>query len=205
MITFDTMKEILNKISDDLIGREEELCKLDAIAGDGDHGTTVRKAFTNIKEYIVRDNPADISSLFMTAAMAVSEAMGGAIGPIFSSIFMGLGMNTMGKTELGTSDIATMFRAGLDSVQQIGGAKVGDKTLVDALSPMVDALEANTDKSEKEAMTIAAEKALEGAQGTKDLVSKKGRSHFLGENSVGYVDAGSMTMAYFAKSFADNL
>ena len=202
-INLEKAKEILVAISDNLIGREMELCKLDSFVGDGDHGTTVSKAFKNIKKTVIETKSDNISDLFMASAEAVAEVMGGAIGPIFSSILFGMSYSTKGKMELDTTDIADMFMTALEKVQAVGGAQVGDKTLVDSLYPATLALKENSDLGLKEAMSIAAEKAYTGAQGTKNLVAKKGRAHFLGEDSLNYVDAGSMTMYYFVQTFAD--
>ena len=204
MLNTVQIREIMLSVCDDLINREHELCEYDAVVGDGDHGTTVKKAFSSVRSALDSECK-DVGDIFIKSAMAVSETMGGAIGPIFGSIFMGLGFAAKGKDSVGTEDICGMFSGALDKVQAIGGAQVGDKTLVDALSPAVDALKNSLDLSEKEAMIKACEAAYVGAQSTKDLVSKKGRSHNLGENSKGYIDAGSMTMYYFIKAFAENI
>ena len=205
MITLDEMKNIMLNICDDLVLREDELCNLDSFVGDGDHGTTVKKAFTNIKKKLETNENKDLGEMFMSCATAISEVMGGAIGPIFSSIFWGMSSDSVGKTLLETKDIYSMLNSGLEKVMYIGGAKPGDKTLVDSMYAAVKTLERSLDLSEKEALRNAAKSAYEGAQNTKDLVSQKGRSHFLNEASKGYVDAGSMTMYYFIKTFADSV
>ena len=205
MINAENLKKIIINICDDLTGREEELCKLDSFVGDGDHGTTVKKAFTNIKDEISTAQVDSISDLFMLCATAVSKVTGGAIGPILASLFWGMSSSSEGKSQLGTSDLYDIFNGALKKVQLIGEAKVGDKTLVDSLSPAVDSLRESLDLSAKEAMKIAAEKAYEGALGTENIISKQGRSRFLNERSKGYIDAGSMSMYYFIKRFSDSL
>ncbi len=203
MIDNAKMLGIMKGICEDLVGREQELCKLDAVVGDGDHGTTVKKAFSSILEAYKVEPPNNIGDIFIKASMAMSNTMGGAIGPIFGSMLMGMGLASRGLNEVDTNNIADMFEGALNKVQMVGGAQVGDKTLVDALYPAVMVLNDNRTSTEKEALILAADAAYKGAQGTKNLVSKKGRSHNLGENSKGYVDAGSMTMYYFIRKFAD--
>lgn len=188
------------EISDDLIARESELCQLDSIVGDGDHGVTVKRGFLAIREKVADQQFNSIQQLMMTCAMELMNTLGGAIGPIFASIFMGMAKSTAGKETLETADVADMFEAGLQKVMATGGAKVGDRTLVDTLAPAVDALKAHQDKSIKEALGAAADAGYAGAQSTKDMVAQKGRAKFLGESSKGYVDAGSMTMYYFLRA-----
>jgi dihydroxyacetone kinase phosphoprotein-dependent L subunit len=205
MISTEKMKQALLATAQDLIQREVELCKLDSFVGDGDHGATVRKAFTNIRNSIEKQTFKDIESLFRTSSMALAEDMGGAIGPIFASILFGLSAGAKEKQEVGSADLAVMFATALEKVQNVGGAQVGDKTLVDALAPAAKTLNDSQHLSEEKALKAAAESALEGARSTARIMARKGRSQYLGEHSKGYVDAGSMTMYYFINGLADSL
>jgi dihydroxyacetone kinase-like protein len=190
---------------DDLVTREQELCDYDSGVGDGDHGVTIRKGFTAVKEVVEREKPEGVQALCMCCAMAFSNTSGGAIGPVLSAFFLGM-MNASPKGDpFGTPEIAVFFEAGLKQVKAIGGAEMGDKTLVDALEPAVEALKAESKKEPKTAMTAAAEAAREGARSTIDMVSRKGRSKNLGERSRGHIDAGSMSMYYFLRAFAEGL
>lgn len=204
-MNYSEFKNTLLACADDLIEREQELSQLDSYVGDGDHGVTIRKAYMNIRKSVEDENPADISGILMSGAMALANTAGGAIGPILSTFYMGMSISVMGKDELGVSDLAEMFAAGLASIQDMGGAKPGDRTMVDALYPAVEALKNTTATDVKTAMTEAADKAYEGAQATAGMVAKLGRAKNLGERSLGYVDAGSMSTYYFFRAFADNL
>jgi dihydroxyacetone kinase phosphoprotein-dependent L subunit len=203
MTQYDFQRALLYA-ADDLIAREKELSKLDSMVGDGDHGITIRKGFNAIKEMINREKPASINSLLMNCGMTVSETSGGAIGPILSAFFLGM-TKAAPEGDFFSEELSSLFEAGLAQVRAVGGAAPGDKTLVDVLTPVVDALKTNTALEPKSAMKIAVKAAWEGAQSTRDMVSRKGRSKNLGERSKGYVDAGSMSMYYFFRAFTEGL
>jgi dihydroxyacetone kinase-like protein len=204
MIYTEFLKALLYACND-LVTREQELCDYDSGVGDGDHGVTIRKGFTAVKEAIEREKPEGIQALCMSCAMAFSNTSGGAIGPVLSALFLGM-MNAAPKEgPFSTPELAALFEAGLKQVKIIGGAEVGDKTLVDALEPAVKTLRTESEKEPKAAMTAAAEAAYKGAQSTIDMVSRKGRSKNLGERSRGHIDAGSMSMYYFFRAFAEGL
>jgi dihydroxyacetone kinase len=128
--------------------------------------------------------------------------MGGASGPIFGSIFIAMANEADKKDSIGLDDLSSMFSAALDKVKAIGGAEAGDKTLVDSLIPAVDSLKDSASKklTLKQAIGLAGSSALEGAQSTKEMIAKKGRSRYLGERSLGYQDAGATTMYLIIKS-----
>ena len=112
--------------------------------------------------------------------------------------------DSKGKEELGVKDLADMFANGLARVQDLGGAKPGDCTMVDTLLPFVESLKnAGTDDL-KEALQQAAQKGFEGSESTRDMIPKLGRAKNLAERAIGYIDAGSRSMYYFLKGFADN-
>lgn len=201
-MNFEQVKKGLLAAADKLCESEEELCRLDSHVGDGDHGTTIRKAFEKLKADVETNKPADFSSLFMTSAMSMMDTAGGAIGPILSSMFMGFAQSTAGKSDLGVADLADMFETGMRSVQDMGGAKPGDRTLLDALYPAVEALKAADTQDCYEALTKAGEAAAQGAAATANMIATKGRAKNLGEKSLGYVDAGATSMSYFINAFA---
>ncbi len=202
MLGLAKMQEIILSVADDLISREEELCLLDSYVGDGDHGVTIKRGFQSVKAAVSSQQFDSFQSLFMGCALELMNTLGGAIGPIFSSVFMGFAQGTANVEEIGTQDLARMFQLALDCVKQTGGAKEGDRTLVDALSPAARVLQEQSGLEIHEALSAAAGAAYEGALSTKDMVAKMGRARFLGEKSKGYVDAGAMTMYYFIHDMA---
>lgn len=204
-MNFEQVKAALLAAAADLIGREEELSKLDAYVGDGDHGVTIRKAFQQLTQDVEASNPQDFGSLFMTAAMAMMNTAGGAIGPILSSMFLGFSTKVMGKESLIVSDLADMFEGGMLSVQEMGGAKPGERTMLDALYPAVQALKNTASEDVGTALNEAAVAAAEGAKNTANMIAVRGRAKNLAERSLGYVDAGATSMSYFFRAFADSM
>jgi phosphoenolpyruvate---glycerone phosphotransferase subunit DhaL len=190
----------------DLIQREEELSRLDAYVGDGDHGVTIRIGFTKVIKSLESEEAKNPFDVLFIAATALADVMGGAIGPILASFYLGMGTSVQGKDNLNLKDLADMFASGLSSLQDLGGAKPGDRTLVDALAPYVKVLqEAPAGTSLKAAMMQAAEAARAGTQATSKMIAKLGRARNLGEKSLGYVDAGATSMSYFLTAFANQV
>jgi len=192
--------------ANDLIGREEELCKLDSFIGDGDHGMSIKKGFGNVIKTIDAESATNFSDFLSDVAMAFSETAGGAIGPIMASFFLGMSQAvTQDQADLGINDLAAALKSGTQRVQALGGAQVGDCTMVDALVPAYNALEQNADANWQDALEAMVQAAHEGALSTKDLPAKKGRARYLNEKSIGYIDAGSMSMYYFLSAFSASL
>ena len=190
--------------ADAVIEKELELCELDSFVGDGDHGITVRKGYQKVENSINEKDPDNMSDLMLSAGMGLADTAGGAIGPILASMFLGFADSLKGKDEIGVSDLADMFEAGLARVQDLGGAQPGDCTMVDTLVPFVESLKNAETDDVYEALQTAAEKAYEGSESTRDMVPKLGRAKNLAERAIGYIDAGSRSMYYFLKGFADN-
>lgn len=190
--------------ADNVIEKELELCELDSFVGDGDHGITVRKGYQKVENSINEQDPDTLSGLMLSAGMGLADTAGGAIGPILASMFLGFADSLKGKDEIGVSDLADMFEAGLARVQDLGGAQPGDCTMVDTLVPFVESLKNAETDDVKEALQAAAGKAFEGSESTRDMIPKLGRAKNLAERAIGYIDAGSRSMYYFLKGFADN-
>ena len=203
-MVLEDLKRAVFAGADMIIERETELCSLDAFVGDGDHGVTVRKGYQKVKSSIEEDDPKTMGDLMMSAGMGLADTAGGAIGPILASMFLGFASAITGKDELGVKDLADMFAAGLKRVQDLGGAQPGDCTMVDTLYPFVESLKNATTDDVKEALEAAAEKGFEGSEATKDMIPKLGRARNLAERAIGYIDAGSRSMYYYLKGFADN-
>lgn len=204
-IKFNELKKAIIAACDDIIGRELELSQLDSFVGDGDHGVTVRKGYQKVKNAILEEDPKTMGSLLFEGGMALADTAGGAIGPILASMFIGFSTSVGEKEELSVCDLADMFESGLNSVQDLGGAKVGDCTMVDTLYPFVESLKNTQETDIITALQAACEKGFEGSESTKNMVAKLGRARNLAEKSLGYIDAGSRSMYYFLKAFSDNL
>jgi dihydroxyacetone kinase-like protein len=197
-------KRIMQNINETIQDNRIVLSKLDSIIGDGDHGVTMAKGLEAAMEKLKDDKPANISLLLKTAGNAITMTIGGVAGPIFGTFFSEMGRVVDASKEfVDLKDLAVMFRASLEKIMRLGGAKPGDKTMVDALEPAVKDIEisstsANDIKASMESMAKAAKK---GAESTKDMVSLKGKSSYSGERSLGYEDAGANTVYFILKAF----
>lgn len=190
----------LRAVCMDLISRKEELCRLDSYVGDGDHGISIHKGFSRILTAL--ETPAGtLEGIFTQCSDAILDSMGGAIGPIFASVFIGFAMASRGKELLSAEDWRRNFEKALEVVENTGEAKPGDRTLVDTLASVVEAF---GDGAVPEQLWANAEKrAHEGAESTKNMLAKRGRASYLGDKSLGHVDAGAMSMYYFIRQIAE--
>ena len=174
----------------DLVERQAiRLTELDTAIGDGDHGTNMLRGFSAVRRKLEVTVTGDLGSLFRLVGMTLISAVGGASGPLYGGFFLEMAKVTAGKACLGKDEISAALAAGLNDIKRRGKAEVGDKTMVDSLSPAVAALE-----SVKElcaAFRAAADAAKTGAEATIPLQARKGRASYLGERSIGHQDPGA--------------
>jgi len=204
-LTLASFVKMEEEICDTVISQQEYLCKLDSYVGDGDHGVTAARGFRAVREMLHTQEHKTIAQVLSRSAELLMQTMGGAIGPIFGSIFSGMADVAEGKNVLACSDICAMLRRGLDQAQLTGGAKEGDRTLIDALSPAVRQLEQDVQKGETlpAALKNASQAADQGVENTKQMTARKGRAKFLGEKSKGYQDAGATTLSIVLRAMVD--
>ncbi|MFI3256817.1 MAG: dihydroxyacetone kinase subunit DhaL [Spirochaetales bacterium] len=200
-------KKAMQNCATQVAENQDLLCKLDSYVGDGDHGRTVARGFIAVSEYLKDAQENTVSDMTAVIAHILGKELGGAIGPIFQSIFSGFSAGSVGCEELTTQVLGDMFKKGLEEVKFIGEAKVGDKTLVDSLEPASISLQESAMQGLDvfEALKKASSAAKEGCEGTVDLVAKKGRAKFLGEKSKGYQDAGATTMYIIINAISQSL
>ncbi len=182
------------------------LSEIDGAIGDGDHGINMAKGFGLIREKI-DEQPNDLATLFRYVGMTLVTDIGGAMGPIYGTLFMKMGKAVEGKKNLDGCDVLHMLTEALAGVKKRGGAEAGDKTLVDTLSKAEEgyreALESGKDFDAS--LDVLIESARKGMESTKELVAKKGRSSRLGERSRGVIDAGAASCYIILKTIARHL
>jgi dihydroxyacetone kinase-like protein len=169
------------------------LTELDSAIGDADHGINMDRGFTAVKAELDKVAGQEPGTVLKAVAMTLIRSVGGASGPLYGTFFLRASTACTGKVELVASDVVEMFEAGVTGVRQRGKAELNDKTMVDALSPALEAMQqaqaANADITEMlRRATLAAE---EGMKNTIPLQAKKGRASYLGERSVGHQDPGA--------------
>jgi dihydroxyacetone kinase-like protein len=202
-IGIEDMGRMIRAAADKIRANRDDLSKLDSAIGDGDHGMTIARAMGIAEKVIEESDKKEFKGLLKEVGWGVMGVDGGATGPLLGSFLMGLGN---GIDELETIDcptLAVMFEAGLAGVRRQSKAQVGDKTLMDALLPAVDAIRqaADAEKSITEALQAAAEAAQKGAISTKDFRAKFGRAKNLGERTIGCQDPGATSMALIFQGF----
>jgi|SRR5581483_1767652 dihydroxyacetone kinase-like protein len=181
------------------------LTQLDSDIGDGDHGANMNRGMQAVLSALPGVADKDIGSIFKTVGMKLVSTVGGASGPLYGTMFMQMGAATAGKMELTLDDWVTALQAGCEGVIMRGKAQLGDKTMVDALVPSLNALKAKRDNSTSlaEALQAAAEAARQGMEATIPLVARKGRASYLGERSANHQDPGATSSYYLMKTAAE--
>ena len=180
---------------------KEELVRLDTAIGDSDHGTNLDRGMRKAVEKLDTVGEGDIGADLKAVGMALVSSVGGAAGPLYGTLFMQMGAASVGREELDTEGWATAVSAGVDGVKARGKADAGDKTMLDALLPAVDAL--NQGGSLEEALPRAADAAEEGMKATIPLEARKGRASYLGPRSVGHQDPGATSSYLLMRSAAE--
>jgi len=178
---------------------EEELGRLDAAAGDGDHGATMVRGL-RAANAVVAQMSDGAGRLLIEAGAAFSDASGGASGALIGALLSTVG-RTLDDGPFDTPTVTKALQAGLTMVQRLGKAQPGDKTLVDALQPFVSALAAQpADQPLLAAWRAALPAAQAGAAATREMVARRGRSAKLGERSLGHPDPGAVSLTYLLQA-----
>ena len=168
------------------------LTELDTAIGDGDHGENMMRGFKAVEKKLEADpSPADLAGLFKLVGMALLSSVGGAAGPLYGGFFLALSKACAGKQALGKGELGQVLAEGLADIQRRGKAQLGDKTMVDALVPALDAFRSSPDGDVALALKAAAEQARESAVATSPLQARKGRASYLAERSIGHQDPGA--------------
>ena len=180
---------------------EQELTEIDSKFGDADHGLTMTKIAGAISG-AVAESDGGIQSMLDDAAMAVMVLKGGSAVPVWNTWLEGMQENAPAGDEIDTAGLQAIFARALEALNEMSGAQVGDKTMMDALIPASEAIAAYTGNDEQELFAAAAEAATRGAEASKQFVSKFGRAKSYGTQTIGTPDAGATSMAYFFRGLA---
>lgn len=204
-IVRDDALEWIKACADVLAENRDYLTQLDAAIGDADHGANMDRGFKAVMNKMPEYSDKDIGTIFKTVGMTLISTVGGAGGPLYGTFFLQAGMKTAGKMELNLADWCVALEAALNGVVMRGKAELGDKTMVDALTPAVNtlkkAVEDNTTMTK--ALQQSAEAARQGMEATIPLVARKGRASYLGERSAGHQDPGATSSYLLIKAAAD--
>ncbi|MGO2305134.1 MAG: dihydroxyacetone kinase subunit DhaL [Providencia sp.] len=199
-----------NKITLDLVNiilaNREYLSEIDGAIGDGDHGINMAKGF-NLCAKAIEGRTISLSEGFEEISDALMEGIGGSMGPLYGSFFMGMSDSIADKACLTQQDFFSMLNNGLIELQDISSANVGDKCLMDTLIPAINAFEASmlAGNDFKQSLNSMQTAAIAGRDSTLDLVAKIGRASRLGERSRGVLDAGATSCCLLLCQLADSV
>ena len=181
------------------------LTELDSAIGDADHGANMDRGFKKVMEKLPTMTDKDIGNIMKTTGMTLISSVGGASGPLYGTFFMRSGMATASKEELSDDDLYKMLKAGVDGIVQRGRAQLEDKTMFDAWSPALEAMQnAIADGQDVVGVLETAVSAAEqGMKATIPLQAKKGRASYLGERSIGHQDPGATSSYLMLNALLD--
>jgi phosphoenolpyruvate---glycerone phosphotransferase subunit DhaL len=184
---------------------KQYLSDIDGLIGDGDHGVNMNKGFT-LCEKELEVKPGDMSHGFNTLSKILMTKIGGSMGPLYGIFFRSLAKESEGVNDISAAIVRSMFNETITKLSAISTAKQGDKTLMDALIPAVDALNTSLDNNNEliEALANMKAAAEKGRDSTYDMIARLGRSARLGERSKGVLDAGATSCALIVGAFSDS-
>lgn len=205
MLTAENTKNMLLNIADIFIEKEDELSKYDAVIGDGDHGITMARGAKAAKIKLMELEDGSCRDYFKTYGRTLVSTLGGAMGPLFGSIFLEISKTCKGKETIGVEEFSVGLKNAELKIMELGGAKVGDKTMLESIHPTVIALEsANASNMDLvEAFKVATAAAKKGVEDTIPMKAKRGRARYLQEKSIGHQDAGATSFYYLVKVISE--
>lgn len=194
----------LRRSADVLREQRVYLSDLDSAIGDADHGINMDRGFTAVMDKLPGVAEADVGTILKTVGTTLVSTVGGASGPLYGTAFLRAGTALAGKQELQPADVLAGLEAALEGIQARGRAQRGEKTMVDALAPAVDALRAALAGGQglSDALRAAADAAEQGAADTIPMLATKGRASYLGERSIGHQDPGATSMSLLLRAAA---
>jgi phosphoenolpyruvate---glycerone phosphotransferase subunit DhaL len=205
-INYSQLCAMLQSAVGQIRANHEMLSRLDAAVGDGDHGTTILRTMEAVAKAVTENTGTDLKELLGKVAWDVMGSDGGSTGPLLGSFFMGMSDAVAGKTELDCAGVVAMFEGGIHKLAKQSRAKVGDKTMMDAFLPALDAMKAAVPSgSIHTALQQAAEAAAKGAEATKQFRAKFGRARNLGDRVIGHADPGSVSVSLLFKGFSEGV
>ena len=200
VLSIDIFKAMMRNALMHVKLREDEFSKLDAVIGDGDHGTAIVTALSCVMDPL--EKGTEFKSMLNDMGFAVMLQTSGSTSTLLGAFFLGMSDYSAG-TSLDAGAMKAMFAGGLENVRKQTKAQKGDKTMMDALIPTVEAMQASTSQDIKELLVAAAEAALQGAQSTVQMKANFGRARNYGEQSIGYADSGATSWSCMFASFAE--
>ncbi len=203
-VSTDDLVAWIRAFRDAVAAHKDELTRLDSEIGDADHGSNMARGLDAVVAKL-DPAPATPAELFKTVGMTLVSTVGGASGPLYGTLFLRMGPALASAEQMDATALGAALRAGVEGVVARGKAEVGDKTMIDALTPALDAWDAAASGSAADAARAAAEAAARGRDATIPLVARKGRASYLGERSAGHLDPGAASATLLLDALRDTL
>ncbi len=199
-LTRDWIARVASTIAD----QADYLTQLDSAIGDADHGVNMNRGFAAVTENLADYEAATVGDLLVRVGSTLVSRVGGASGPLYGTAFRAMGKE-LGAPTVDGVQLAAALRAGLEALQKLGAAVPGDKTIVDAYVPALEALQVAVEAGESltAAAAAAAGAAQDGMRGTIPMQARKGRASYLGPRSVGHQDPGATSTWLIFRSLAE--
>jgi dihydroxyacetone kinase-like protein len=202
MITNQTIVNWLRAYAALIDTRADELNRLDGAQGDGDFGASMLRGAQAVLGKLDSVADKDIGTILKTVAMTLISSMGGTSGPLLGTLFLQMSVKAGAAQSLTLAQWTEALDAGINGIMARGKAQVGDKTMIDALVPALDALRTDPDARLADALTASAAAAHAGAAHTATITATKGRASYVGERSIGHVDPGALNIAILLEALA---
>lgn len=198
---------ILNKITSVIEENKSFLSELDAAIGDGDHGINMNKGFNAVREKLKDDNGFDIGEILKKTGITLVSNVGGASGPLYGTAFMKAAIEVNGKENIDIEDYIKILEAALGGVMMRGKAQRGEKTMIDAIAPAIDAMKdaLKAGLSSINILKASKDAAMQGLEYTKTIIATKGRASYLGQRSIGHPDAGATSSYLILNTIYDEV
>ena len=198
----DGLMAVLRAMSQRMAEERDFLTDLDNAIADGDHGINMARGFAAVDQKLSGLAGADIGTVLKTVGMTIVSAVGGSAGPLCGTAFLKAGMAMAGKTELSVDDFLVCLKAAVDGVQQRGRAVRGEKTMLDAMIPALEAMTAARAAGGETKAVFASgiDAARAGVEYTKSIVATKGRASYIGERSLGHQDPGATSFTFLLEA-----
>ena len=199
-----TAEFVVRTVAQTAVDNEKYFGDLDSVVGDGDFGYSLARGFEGVLADWDDFDRTDAGTFLLKIAVAITSRIGGTSGPIWGTAFMKTGMKLKGADSPTATEVIAALRDGIDGIKKRGNSDVGDKTLLDALVPAVDALERSLSSTDdpQAALDATALAAREAAEATSSMKALRGRASYSGDRSIGSPDAGALAVAVIAERLA---
>lgn len=199
--------EILRAVADKITAEKDYLTGLDNVIGDGDHGINMARGMGEVVKKLEGLADAKPGDILKNTGMTLVSTVGGASGPLYGTFFMRLGNALAGIDDVSMQDFLKAMQIAVDSVAQRGHSTQGEKTMLDAMYPSLEAMNAAFAEGleSKDILAHGVEAARKGRDATADIIATKGRASYLGERSIGHIDPGASSYTMMLEILGENI